>query len=33
MAPGVKGYLTSDEHIITNVLYQYAENVDISNIV
>jgi AraC-like DNA-binding protein/mannose-6-phosphate isomerase-like protein (cupin superfamily) len=33
MAPGVKGYLTSDEHIVTNVLYQYAENVDISNIV
>ncbi|MDR0639103.1 MAG: AraC family transcriptional regulator [Spirochaetaceae bacterium] len=33
MAPGVKGYLNSDEHIIANLLYQYAENVDISHIV
>jgi AraC-like DNA-binding protein len=32
MAPGVKGYLNSDEHIIANLLYQYAGNIDISNI-
>jgi AraC-like DNA-binding protein/mannose-6-phosphate isomerase-like protein (cupin superfamily) len=29
MAPGVKDYLSSDEHIIANLLYQYAENIDI----
>jgi AraC-like DNA-binding protein/mannose-6-phosphate isomerase-like protein (cupin superfamily) len=33
MAPGVKDYLNSDEHIIANLLYQYAETVDIADIV
>ena len=30
MAPGVKDYLNSNEHIIANLLYQYAENIDIA---
>jgi AraC-like DNA-binding protein len=31
-APGVSGYLNSDDHIIANLLYQYVENVDISDV-